>query len=81
MTVKQGRLRVLFDKTSHGTVPLTNLGLFRHGEVLDLPVPVVKDQTVVVPLLPEKHDSILDESIRSGQPISNFQPNFLQIMI
>ncbi len=53
MCATQGRLRVHFDKTSHDTVPLTNLGLFCHGEVLDLPVPVVKDKSVVVPLLPE----------------------------
>ncbi len=52
MCATQGRLRV--HKTSHDTVPSTNLGLFRHGEVLDLPVPVVKDKSVVVPLLPEK---------------------------
>ncbi len=53
MCAKHGCLRVHFDKTSHDTVPLTNLGLFRHGEVLDFSVPVVKDKSVVVPLLSE----------------------------
>ncbi len=69
------------DPSFKKTDELTNLGLFCHGEVLDLPVPVVKDQPVVVPLLPE--NTLFDYGGIDPVRLTNkqFKPNVLQMLV